>query len=162
MTNLIQTDATINPGNSGGPLIYKSGEVIGINTMKIESADSIGFAVPINVVKPIIESFKETGDFEEVTVGVFAYDKEVLPYLDKKSNIKFENGIYIAEIQQGGAAENAGLRVGDIICKIDGITINSMNGLREYIYTKKPGDTVEIEILRGSIKKDVEMTLGSV
>ena len=74
MENLIQTDATINPGNSGGPLINLDGEVIGVNTIKITSAEGIGFAVPINIVKPIIESFKQTGNFEEATIGIYAYD----------------------------------------------------------------------------------------
>ena len=70
MTDLIQTDATINPGNSGGALIYPNGDVIGINTIKITTAEGIGFAVPINIVKPIIESFKKTGNFEEATIGI--------------------------------------------------------------------------------------------
>ena len=75
MTDLIQTDATINPGNSGGPLIYPNGEVVGINTVKISSAEGIGFAVPINMIKPIIESFKKEGSFEEATIGIYAYGK---------------------------------------------------------------------------------------
>ena len=87
MTDLIQTDATINPGNSGGVLIYPNGEVIGVNTVKISTAEGIGFAIPINIVKPIIESFKNTGSFEEATIGIYAYDKEVIPYLNGSSNI---------------------------------------------------------------------------
>jgi S1-C subfamily serine protease len=71
MDNLIQTDATINPGNSGGPLINSQGEVIGINTVKITTAEGIGFAIPINTVKPIIEQFKNTGTFEEAYLGIF-------------------------------------------------------------------------------------------
>ena len=86
MTNLIQTDATINPGNSGGPLIYPDGKVIGINTVKISSAEGIGFAVPINIIKPIIQSFKATGNFEEANIGIYAYDKEVIPYLRRYYN----------------------------------------------------------------------------
>ena len=81
MSNLIQTDATINPGNSGGPLIYPNGEVIGINTVKISSAEGIGFAVPIDVVKTVIESFKKEDKFDEATIGIYAYDKDVIPYL---------------------------------------------------------------------------------
>ena len=73
MTDLIQTDATINPGNSGGPLIYPNGKVIGINTVKITSAEGIGFAIPINIVKPIIESFKNTGEYQEATIGITIY-----------------------------------------------------------------------------------------
>ena len=90
MSDLIQTDATINPGNSGGPLITPNGEIIGINTVKISTAEGIGFAIPINVVKTIIESYKQTGTYEQATIGIYAYDKDVIPYLD--TNVKFEKG----------------------------------------------------------------------
>ena len=83
MTDLIQTDATINPGNSGGPLIYPNGEVIGINSVKITSAEGIGFAIPINVVKPVIEKFVNNGGFDEATLGIYAYDESVAKYLVK-------------------------------------------------------------------------------
>ena len=86
MTDLIQTDATINPGNSGGPLIYPNGDIIGINTVKISTAEGIGFAIPINIIRPIIESFKQIGNFEEATIGIYAYDKEVEPYLNTNLN----------------------------------------------------------------------------
>lgn len=86
MTDLIQTDATINPGNSGGPLLLPTGEIIGINTVKITSAEGIGFAVPINVVKPVIQSFVDNGYFEEAYIGISAYDSNVIPYLSSKSN----------------------------------------------------------------------------
>ncbi len=96
MSDLIQTDATINPGNSGGPLITPNGKIIGINTVKISTAEGIGFAIPINVVKTIIESYKQTGTYEQATIGIYAYDKDVIPYLD--TNVKFEKGIYVAQI----------------------------------------------------------------
>ena len=140
MSDLIQTDATINPGNSGGPLINPAGEVIGVNTVKISSAEGIGFAIPINVIKSIIKSYKETGDYKQPTIGIYAYDKEVIPYLD--SNINFEKGIYVAQITPNGPAYNTELKVGDVITSIDGKTLNTMNDLREYIYTKKPNDEV--------------------
>ena len=159
MTDLIQTDATINPGNSGGPLIYANGEVIGINTVKITTAEGIGFAVPINVVKQVIKSFDETDKFEEPTIGIFAYDKEVIPYLTSIAP-NFNKGIYVASIIQNGPASNTDLKVGDIITAFDGLEINTMNELREYIYTKKPGDVVKLEVTRGKIKKDIEVILG--
>ena len=159
MTDLIQTDATINPGNSGGPLIYPNGEVIGINTVKISSAEGIGFAIPINIVKPIIESFKNSGSFEEASIGIYAYDKEVIPYLDSSSN-NFNKGIYVAQITKNGAADNTDLKEGDIITSIDGVELNTMNGLREYIYTKKPGEEVTLKIVRGKINREIKIILG--
>ena len=158
MSDLIQTDATINPGNSGGPLIYPNGEVIGINTIKISSAEGIGFAIPINVVKPVIESFKNTGSYKQATLGIYAYDKEVIPYLD--NNLKFSSGIYVAQIIKNGPADNTELKEGDIIISIDGEDVNSMNELREYIYSKNPNDVVALQISRGRINRTIQITLG--
>ena len=158
MSDLIQTDATINPGNSGGPLITPSGEVVGINTVKITSAEGIGFAIPINVVKSVIEIYKNTGAFEQATIGISAYDKEVIPYLN--SNISFEEGIYVAQITKNGPADNTELKEGDIILSIDGKNLSTMNDLREYIYTKKPNDEVTLKITRGKINKEIKIVLG--
>lgn len=166
MTDLIQTDATINPGNSGGPLIYPNGEIIGINTVKISSAEGIGFAIPINIIKPIIESFKNTGSFEEATIGIYAYDKEVIPYLssstssNSSTNISFEKGIYVAQITKNGPADGTQLKEGDIITSMDGIALNTMNDLRQYIYTKKPNEEVTLKITRGKINKEIKIVLG--
>ncbi len=158
MSDLIQTDATINPGNSGGPLIYPNGEVIGINTVKISSAEGIGFAVPINVVKPVIKSFVENDSFEQATMGVYAYDKNVIPYLD--SNINFSKGIYVAQIIKNGPAYKTDLKEKDIINSIDGKELNTMNDLREYIYSKKPNDIVNLEVYRGRININIKIKLG--
>lgn len=159
MTDLIQTDATINPGNSGGPLIYPNGEVIGINTVKISSAEGIGFAVPINVVKQVIKSFDETDNFDEPTIGIFAYDKEVIPYLTS-IDPNFNKGIYVASIIPNGPASNTDLKVGDIIVSFDDLEINTMNELREYIYTKKPNDEIKIKYTRGKINREITLRLG--
>ena len=160
MTDLIQTDATINPGNSGGTLIYPNGEVIGINTVKITSAEGIGFAIPINIIKPIIESYKKTGNFEEATLGIYAYDKKVVPYLDTAINKNFNKGIYVAQITTKGPADGTELKEADIITSIDNIEINTMNDLRKYIYQKKPGDEVKLNIVRGKINKEIGIILG--
>ena len=157
MSNLIQTDAGINPGNSGGPLINSSGEVIAINTIKIDSAEGIGFAIPINIIKPIIDRYIKEGQFEEATIGVFAYDKDVIPYLD--GNLEFDSGIYVEEVIRGSAAEKAGIKIGDIIVKIDQVELEKMADLREYIYTKNVGDTVTLTVKRGTVKKDVTVIL---
>ena len=159
MTDLIQTDATINPGNSGGPLLLPNGEIIGINTVKITSAEGIGFAVPINVVKPVVESFVTDGYFEEAYIGISAYDSNVVPYLS--SNFyTFTSGIYVVQISSTGPAASSDLRKGDIINSIDGISLSTMNDLKEYIYTKKPNDTVTLNISRGKISKEISIILG--
>ena len=155
MEDLIQTDATINEGNSGGPLIKPDGTIIGINTIKITTAEGIGFAIPINTIKPIISKIQETGTFEEASLGIFAYDKEVIPYLDSK--IEFENGIYVAQVILDGAANKAGVKEGDIITKIDNIELNKMSELRKNIYQKKPNDEINLTILRN--KKTINLTI---
>lgn len=157
MSNLIQTDATINPGNSGGPLINNNGEIIGINTVKITSAEGIGFAVPINVVKPIIQKLENDGKFEEASIGIFAYDKNVIPYIN--SNIKFDTGIYVAQISLDSPAVSSGLQIGDVITKIDDKVLEKMCDLREYIYSKNVGDTVTLTILRNNKERTLEIKL---
>ena len=158
MTDLIQTDADINPGNSGGPLINTKGEVIGINSLKIDSAEGIGFAVPINIIKPIIEKFDKTGKFEEPTIGISGYDKNVIPYLDK--DISITSGVYVENIVKGSPAEQKGILKGDIILRIDDKEINTMNELKEYVYSKYPGDEVNLSIKRNGISKNVKINLG--
>ena len=158
MTDLIQTDATINPGNSGGPLINTNGEVIGINSLKIDSAEGIGFAVPINVIKPIIEKYSTTGNFEEPSIGISGYDKNIIPYIDK--TFKLDSGVYIDNVTINSPATNSGLVKGDIILKIDDKLIYTMNDIKEYIYTKNPGDIIKIEYKRGNNTNTVNLTLG--
>ena len=158
MEDLIQTDATINPGNSGGALINLDGEMIGISTIKITSAEGIGFAVPVNIVKPIIESFIKTGEFEEAYIGISGFDKNVIPYLS--SGIEFNSGIYVAQINIDGPCYKTSLKEGDIITKIDGIAINTMSELKNYIYTKKPNDEVTITILRNKKESNIKILLG--
>ncbi|MBQ9313479.1 MAG: trypsin-like peptidase domain-containing protein [Clostridia bacterium] len=157
MEDLIQTDASINSGNSGGPLINENGEVIGINTVKITTAEGIGFAVPINIVKPIIESFIEKNSFIEVNLGIYAYDKEIVKYVNSK--ITIDNGIYVTNVNRGSNAEKAGIKVGDIIMSIDGIETNKMIDLRKYIYTKKKGDVVSLVVNRRNKIENIKIEL---
>ena len=157
MTDLIQTDATINPGNSGGPLLRSNGEVIGVNTVKITSAEGIGFAVPVNVVKPVLENFVTNNSFNEAYLGIYAYDKEVIPYLSSAPN--FSSGIYLVHINSDSPAISSGIQVGDIITSIDGKSINNMIELKEYIYTKLPGDTISVNVSRGYISRTFDIIL---
>ena len=158
MSDLIQTDATINPGNSGGPLIYPNGDVIGINSVKITSAEGIGFAVPINVIKPVIDSFVKNGSFNEANLGIYVYDQSVAQYLDLKDT--FTSGIYVAKVTINGPAYGKDMKKGDIITSIDDVKCNTINDLKEYVYAKKPGDEVTLEINRGKINKKIVIKLG--
>lgn len=159
MEDLIQTDAGINPGNSGGPLINPDGLIIGINSVKITSAEGIGFAVPINIVKPIIEKYMKNEKFEEASLGIFAYDKEIIPYIDE--NVDVQKGIYVAQISLDSPAYKTGLKVGDIITKIDDLELNKMCDLRCYIYTKAPGDEVNLTIYRNKKELQLKVKLGT-
>lgn len=151
MEDLIQTDASINPGNSGGPLLNSKGEVIGINTVKVESAEGMGFAIPINIAKPIVSKLIASGKFAEPYLGVFAYDRVVFPYIDGAPDVP--DGVFISKVDNGGPAYRAGIRQGCVISQIDGITINTMLQLREYLYSKSPGDTVRLTHLKKDTNK---------
>ena len=157
MSNLIQTDATINPGNSGGPLIDIDGNIIGINSIKITSAEGIGFAIPINIIKPIIEKIEQNENFKEAYLGIFAYDGSVMSYI--KEDTKTLQGVYIEEIINNGPAEKGGLKNGDIIFKIDETNISKMIELQEYIFRKKPGDEINIGIIRNDERLNVKVLL---
>lgn len=161
MEDLIQTDATINPGNSGGPLINKNGEVLGINSVKITSAEGIGFAIPINIIKPIIEQLVSNGEYITPTLGMFAYDKDIVPYINQEltQNIKLDTGIYVADVIRNSPAERSGMKRGDILLEIDGIKLEKMSELRTYIYSKKVGEKVNIKYIRGNKEYQISITL---
>ena len=132
--------------------------MVGINTVKITTAEGIGFAVPINLIKPIVESFVKTGEFKEASLGMYGFDREVIPYLDTNINFNGEKGgIYIAKVTLDGAMHKSAIKAGDILLKIDGIDMNKITSLRRYIYTKKPGDTVNLTILRNN--KEINVTV---
>ena len=144
LDDLIQTDAAINPGNSGGPLLNSAGEVIGVNVAISEAAQNIGFAVPINSVKPVIDEFVSTGKISRAFLGVnYRVITRDLALLNE-----VPQGAYIQEIVPGSPAQKAGIEPGDIITKIDGKQVNDQNVISELIRTKKPGDKVSIELWR--------------
>lgn len=161
MEDLIQTDATINLGNSGGPLINSRGEVLGINSVKITTAEGIGFAIPINIIKPIVEKFKTEGEFVTATLGVFAYDKNVVPYINGELGISMdlESGIYVDSVVKNSPAYKANLKSGDIILSIDELELNKMSELRCYIYSKNVGDKVDIRYVRNKRQYEANVTL---
>lgn len=161
MEDLIQTDATINPGNSGGPLINEKGEVLGVNMVKITTAEGIGFASPINIVKPILEKLQSNEDFKQPTLGIFAYDKNIIPYInqDLGLNQSLDSGIYVAKVIKNSPADKEGIEEGNVILQIDNLKLAKMSDLRKYIYSKEPGDVVKVVYLKNNRKKEVNLTL---
>jgi S1-C subfamily serine protease len=161
--NLIQTDASINPGNSGGPLLNNKGEVIGINTVKIRSqvGEGLGFAIPINVAKPIIDGVVKQGDFKTVYMGFTGI--EVEKYEMKYGvELNADKGIIIDEILPNSPAEKAGLKPGDIIIKIDNQEIESMNQLKKILYKYKKGDRATLAVIRNNKEMAVEIIFSDV
>jgi len=145
LDNVIQTDAAINPGNSGGPLLNSSGEVIGVSVAVAESAQNVGFALPINVVKASVDNFNKTGQFDRPFFGM---RYRVIP---KETAILNDvpEGAYVVEIISGSAAEETGLRQGDIITKFDGKTVDeNTDSIASLVSQKKIGDTVTVEYWR--------------
>lgn len=145
MEDLIQTDASINPGNSGGPLINMQGEVIGINTVKAQDAEGMGFAIAINLCKPIVARIVKEGTYEMPYLGLYAYDAETARYMQVAPP---EEGLYISQVAEKSPAKRAGLTKGDIITAMDGTPVPRMSRLRELLLEKRPGDTVALSVTR--------------
>ena len=157
LDNVIQTDAAINPGNSGGPLLNSAGEVIGINVAVAQSAQNIGFAIPINVVKSAIDQFKTTGKFpSKAYIGV---EYQMIPKQTALLN-NVPQGAYVVNVIAGSPAEKAGLEIGDIIFKVDSKEITQDNGgLAKVISGKKPGDVINLDINRNGDNIKASVTL---
>ncbi len=145
--DFLQTDASINPGNSGGPLFNARGEVIGINTAIVAGGQGIGFAIPINMAKAVLTQLKETGRVTRGWLGVSV--QPVTPELAASFGMEGESGALIAEIIKGSPAENAGLKVGDIILEFDGKTIKDMHDLPRIAAVTPVGKKASVKLLRG-------------
>lgn len=157
LDNVIQTDAAINPGNSGGPLFNSSGQVIGINVAIAAEGQSIGFAIPINVVKEALSSFNATGQFNRPFLGIeYRIITRQLSVLNE-----VPEGAYVMSIVAGSSAERAGLKEEDVIIKIDGTKITETNDLAKKISSKKVGDTIELTVWRDGKEMTLKVTLGS-
>lgn len=157
MEDLIQTDASINPGNSGGPLVNIDGQIIGINTVKVVSAEGIGFAIPINVAKPVIKHFFEEGEFVTPYIGVVGYDKSIAHYY-KQTNTLVE-GVYVVSLDPQGPAYRSGIKMNDIITRIADKPVTKMLELRTAVYTQHVGDVVKVIVIRDGREVEIEMTL---
>jgi serine protease Do len=146
LENMIQTNAAINPGNSGGPLIDSEGRIIGINNAIIPYAQGIGFAIPINIAIDVANELITYGQVTRPWLGVLGMDMNQT--LASYYNLEAEEGALIVRINEDSPAYHAGLKPGDIIVKIGEIPVKKMEDIRQYIWRRKPGETVEIQILR--------------
>ncbi len=157
MESFIQTDAAINFGNSGGPLVNMSGEVVGINTAISAQGQNIGFAVPINMVKDVFQQLKETGKVERGALGVTV---SKLSETDKRY-FKVDHGALIQTVQQGMAADKAGLKPYDIITEVDGKPVKDNDELVHLIASHRPGDKLKVTVSRDGKLKNFSVTLSS-
>jgi len=156
--NFIQTDASINPGNSGGPLFNLRGEVIGINTAIINFAQGIGFAIPSNMAKQVIEQLLAKGKVVRGWLGVGI--QPLTAELAKKFGVAEGEGVLVNEVFEKDPAALAGIRPGDVIVRIDGAVVDSPNKLSRLIATLTPGATSKIEVVRDlkRLTMDVPLT----
>lgn len=165
LSGLLQTDAAINPGNSGGPLINLNGQVVGINVAIDNSGSNIGFAIPMNDIKPVLESIKKYGKIVRPVLGV----RHIL--LDKaraqELELKVDYGALLVgneaegefAVIPGSAADKAGLKIKDVILSIDGKDITVENGLTDIIVQHKPGDEITLKVWRSGETKEMKVVL---
>ncbi|MEG0856914.1 MAG: trypsin-like peptidase domain-containing protein [Terrisporobacter sp.] len=160
MTGLMQTDASINSGNSGGPLLNEQGQVIGINTAKTSEGESLGFAIPINSAKAIVESVIKNGDYEKATLGIKGGDvSAVSAYAQAQGQkLDLDKGVYVSETISGSSAEKAKIKPGDIIVKLGDTEITSMSDLTKCLYNYKSGDSDKIIVYRDGKEKTLNVT----
>jgi serine protease Do len=167
LRNLIQTDAAINPGNSGGPLVNSAGQVIGINTAVSTEAQGLGFAIPIDFAKPIMQQALDGDRLVRPWIGV--YYVPISPALAEAESLPVDYGALIGSstegesgIFPGSPAEEAGLRDGDIIVGLNGEPLSEESDLATLILPFAPGDTVTLRVLRDNSTTEVEVTLGEL
>ncbi len=164
LRNLIQTDAAINPGNSGGPLVNSAGQVIGINTAVSTTAQGLGFAIPINVARPIMEQALAGQPLARPYIGVWYMP--VTPTLAEERDLPVDYGAFIATARgddpviAGSPAAEAGLEAGDVIVAVNGDQLSAEVDLQISLLPYAPGDTVTLRVLRGNSVREVDVTLG--
>lgn len=162
--SFIQTDAAVNPGNSGGALVNTRGELVGINTViKSSTGSYIGysFAVPETIVRKVVMDLKEYGVVQRAMLGIRyrAIDDSFIGEFGEDVGIKKQGGLYIDEVVEGSAAEEAGLRKGDVIMAIDGVKTNDASTLIEKIAQLRPGDKITLDYSRNGLQKKAVIVL---
>ncbi|MEM6524660.1 MAG: trypsin-like peptidase domain-containing protein [Bacteroidota bacterium] len=161
--SFIQTDAAINPGNSGGALVNRAGELVGINTAILSRTGSYagyGFAVPVDIVNKIVNDLIKYGEVQKAFFGgeVSDYTEKIAERLDLKITDNIE-GVLLSYVQNDGAAEKSGLKEGDIILNVGGVTINSRSEFEEELSYRSPGDKVTVGYQRDGRSRNTELTL---
>ena len=158
--SFIQTDAAVNPGNSGGALVATTGELVGINTaIKSNTGSYTGysFAIPINIVKKVVDDLLEFGQVQRAFIGVSI--KNIDSEIAQTNNLSDYKGVYVAEVVDGGAAKDAGLEPRDIITKVGNVSVNNVPELQEQVSKFRPGDNIVITALRNKKEKEFTLTL---
>lgn len=164
LSDMIQTDAAINSGNSGGPLVNAAGEVIGINTATSTSAENMGFAIPISSAKGMLKQLIETGKAERTYLGV--YSVEITPEAAKAYNLPVNSGAYVyspsayTAVSKDSPAAKAGIKDKDIITAVNGTKVGSAGSLSSLIGEYKPGDAVQLTVIREGNEIAINATLG--
>ncbi len=162
--SFIQTDAAVNPGNSGGALVNTNGELIGINTAIVSNGGGsyvgYSFAIPVNIVKKVVGDLIETGSVQRAYIGVSLTD--INSKFAKENNLKQLKGAYVSNLVAGGSGEEAGIRSGDVITSIQDIPVNSVSELHEQIAKYRPGDKVNVSLMRDDKEVNVALTLKSL
>ena len=165
LRNLIQTDAAINPGNSGGALVDSVGQVIGVNTAVAGSAQGIGFAIPIEIAKPLLQQAIAGEKLSRPYIGI-SY-QPVTPQLERQANLPIDYGAWVASdsggpgVRAGGPAATAGLKDNDIITAIEGQRIDAGHSLEDVLVRYRPGDQITLTVLRDGATLDLKVTLGT-
>src|SRR6516165_10768722 len=162
--DFLQTDAPINPGNSGGALVNDRGELIGINTAIIShgsgGSQGIGFAVPTNLVRQVMDQILKNGKVVRAYLGILPQD--VTPGMAKAFGEKEARGIVVGDVSGDGPAKEAGVQRGDILLEVNGKTVTSSNELRNHISMMQPGSSVELKVLRNGAEKQISVKLAEM
>jgi serine protease Do len=155
--NFIQTDASINPGNSGGPLFNMAGEVVGINTAIVAQGQGIGFAIPVNMAKEILEDLKSKGKVTRGWLGVSVQD--ITEDLAKSLKLKDRNGALVTEVFEGDPADKAGIKQGDIIIEVDGKAVKDTHELLRLVAVLTVGKKATLKVVREGQVKELQLTV---
>lgn len=158
--DFLQTDAAINPGNSGGPLFNMKGEVIGINTAIVAHGQGIGFAIPSNMAKAIVDQLIKTGKVVRGWLGVMI--QEITPDLAESIGYKGDKGALVADVLEEGPAKKAGLKRGDIVLKFNGRDIDSAHTLSRVVSSTSPGEKVKVKIWRNGEEKTLKVKIATM